>query len=102
MKPVHWALVAAGTTGAIITGITALPPDDYRHYRQYRLDLSGVALPFFYVLMGEMIDQLNVDNSEEYESATRTLCFSFLTIGCITLLSGFLQVCLLAWSVLAS
>ena len=52
----------------------------------------GMSLPFFYVLMGEMLDQLNVNDSGQYNAVVRTLCFAFLTIGCINLVSGFLQV----------
>jgi hypothetical protein len=53
---------------------------------------AGMSLPFFYVLMGEMGDQLNVTDTQQYDRAMKTLCFAFVTIGCINLLSGFLQV----------
>ena len=52
----------------------------------------GVSLPLFYVLMGEMMDQLNLNNSSQYDKAVKELCFAFLSIGCVNLLSGFLQV----------
>ena len=51
-----------------------------------------MSLPFFYVLMGEMGDQLNVTDTQQYDRAMKTLCFAFLTIGCINLVSGFFQV----------
>jgi hypothetical protein len=63
----------------------------YFHFRLYLL-FTGISLPLFYVLLGEMIDQLNVGDAKGYARATRPLCLSFLSIGCITLVSGFLQV----------
>ena len=39
-----------------------------------------------------MMDQLNLNNSSQYDKAVKELCFAFLSIGCVNLLSGFLQV----------
>jgi ATP-binding cassette subfamily B (MDR/TAP) protein 1 len=63
-------LIATGTLGAIITG--------------------GV-MPFFSILMGEIMDGFNGD-SREFKSKISWLCLILVFGGCVNFVTGFLQV----------
>lgn len=53
--------------------------------------LTGLSLPAFNVLFGEMLDTLN-SSSGSFSQNVADLCISFVVIAVINLFSGFLQV----------
>lgn len=57
--------------------------------------LSGLSLPAFNVLFGEMLEALS-SSSRTFLQLVADLCISFVIIAAINLFSGFLQV----WSLL--
>lgn len=71
-----WLLMVLGTIGAIVTGLS---------------------IPTFNVLFGEIIDELNED-PDGFTDEINRLCILFVIIAAINLLSGFLQVGLWGYS----
>ncbi len=53
--------------------------------------VTGVSLPAFNVLFGEMLDTLNGSKSS-FSSGIANLCIAFVIIAVINLFSGFFQV----------
>src|SRR4051812_28074540 len=54
--------------------------------------VTGVSIPFFNVLFGKILDQLNGSTSSQFDSKINTIVFSFVTVACINLLTGYCQV----------
>ena len=53
--------------------------------------VTGISLPIFNVLMGEMLDTLN-DSPDSFEKAIAKICIIFVILAAINVFSGFLQV----------
>lgn len=52
---------------------------------------TGVALPVFDVLMGQITDELNKD-PDTFSEQINKLCIILVATGCATIFSGFIQV----------
>jgi hypothetical protein len=53
--------------------------------------VTGLSLPAFNVLFGEMLDTLN-DSPDSFSKGIASLCIAFVIIAIINLFSGFFQV----------
>jgi hypothetical protein len=53
--------------------------------------VTGISLPIFNVLMGEMLNKLN-DSPDSFEKSVAKLCIIFVILAVINVVSGFLQV----------
>ena len=56
--------------------------------------MTGVSIPIFNVLFGQILDKLNGD-PQQFADAIAQLCIDFVIVACANLVSGYLQVFLL-------
>lgn len=53
--------------------------------------VTGASMPFFNILFGEMLDELN-GNPDQFDSAINRIAYSFIVVSVINIFTGFLQV----------
>lgn len=94
--------IALGSVGAIVTGFHLIiqlilypPLKIIIYYHQ------GMSLPIFNILIGSMLNELN-NNPNNFTDAISSLCIAFVVVGCINLLSGFLQVRIILYNITVS
>lgn len=54
--------------------------------------ITGVSLPIFNILFGQMLDALNKKGVDGYQDAVNQVCISFVVVACANVLSGVMQV----------
>ena len=54
--------------------------------------ITGVSLPIFNVLFGQMLDSLNKKGVDGYQDAVNQVCVSFVIVACANVVSGVMQV----------
>jgi hypothetical protein len=69
--PLDWVCIVLGTFGGIVTGLT---------------------MPAFNVLFGRMLNKLNDTSGDGFAAAIEELCYYFIVLAGINVVSGFLQV----------
>ena len=54
--------------------------------------ITGISLPVFNILFGQMLDALNKKGVDGYQDAVNQVCISFVVVACANVLSGVMQV----------